>query len=71
MPDVVVDLSEADRKRLDHAWANAEEEVWGAPARFEDVPADWVDPQLEQALALIAGNLSLQDVRDGAAPGGG
>lgn len=69
LPDVVVEMSEADRVRLTMAFENQEEAVWGAPPLHPEVPADWVDPQLQKALDLIAGNLLLQEIRGGAAPG--
>ncbi|MBL9087550.1 MAG: S41 family peptidase [Planctomycetia bacterium] len=63
-PDVVVDLSAEDRKKLGQAFDNQEEAVWSAPLPFPDVPADWLDPQLARALELIGQNLLLQDIRD-------
>jgi carboxyl-terminal processing protease len=63
LPDFPVELSAADRDKLEKSFANAEEAVWGAPARFPEVPADWVDSQMQRALDLIAGNLLLQEIR--------
>lgn len=64
-PDVVVELTAEDRKRLQMAFENQEEAVWSAPAPHPDVPADWVDPQLARALELLGQGLLLQDIRDG------
>ena len=63
-PDVVVDLTADDKKKLGQAFDNQEEAVWSAPMPFPDVPADWLDPQLARALELIGQNLLLQDIRD-------
>lgn len=70
LPDVVFELTEADRARLTMAFENQEEAVWGAAPLHPEVPADWVDPQLQKALDLIAGNLLLQEIRGGASPSG-
>lgn len=63
-PDVVVDLSAAEKERLAKVFDNQEEAVWGAVLPHEDAPTDWVDPQLQRALDGIEQNLLLQDIRD-------
>lgn len=63
LPDVPVELSEEDTKKFLRARANADELLWGAQPRYPEVPADWIDPQLQRALDLIDGNLLLQEIR--------
>ena len=65
IPDVVVELSADDKTKLAKSWANADEAAWGAPVKYAEAPADWIDPQLQKALDLLAGNLLLQDIRGG------
>jgi C-terminal peptidase prc len=66
IPDVVVELSAEDLARLKDAFENQEEAYWGAPKANPDVAADWVDPQLQKALDLLAGKLPMQEIRDAA-----
>jgi carboxyl-terminal processing protease len=63
VPDVVVEMSEADAKKFLAARENLDAALWGAQPRHPDVPADWVDPQLQRALELIDGHLLLQEIR--------
>ncbi len=62
-PDVPVEMSDDDQKKFQHARTNADDALWGASPRYPDVPADWIDPQLQRALELIDGNLLLQEIR--------
>lgn len=71
IPDVVVELAQADADKLQHAWRNEDDAMWGAPPRHPDVPEGWIDPQLQRALDLIAGNLLLQEIRGGSPPKNG
>ena len=64
-PDIVVELSADDKAKFQKSWINFEEETWGATPKYPEVAADWIDPQLQKALDLIAGNLLLQDIRTG------
>jgi len=63
LPDVVVPLSDDDEKKFLKARDNADGALWGAHPRYPEVPADWIDPQLQRALDLIDGNLQLQEIR--------
>jgi carboxyl-terminal processing protease len=63
LPDVVVEIDAKDRSRLRRSWTNAEDAVWGQRPRHEDVPSDWVDPQLERAVSVLEGGLALAEVR--------
>jgi carboxyl-terminal processing protease len=64
LPDIAVETSAADREKLWKAWVNAEDAVWGHPPEHPEVPADWVDPQLQRALDLLDGNVLLQQIRE-------
>ena len=70
LPDVVVPLDEAGRTKIEKAFTNQEAEPWGEAPPFEEVPADWVDPQLARAIDLLQGRLVLQKIRDLRAEGG-
>jgi carboxyl-terminal processing protease len=61
VPDVVVPLDAKEQRRLRESWANEEDAAWGEPPRY-DVPADWVDPQVRRALAILEGGVALGDV---------
>lgn len=63
IPDLVVELSAVDAERLAKQQENEEDAIWGSKVRHADVPAGWVDPQLQKALEVIEGNLSLQEIR--------
>ena len=63
IPDLVVEPSAADADRLAKQQENEEDAIWGASVRHPDPPAGWVDPQLQKALEVIEGNLSLQEIR--------
>jgi carboxyl-terminal processing protease len=60
-PDVVVELGADDRRKLEEQWANADDATWGGVPQFDEVSADWVDPQLARALELIDGDLQLKE----------
>jgi carboxyl-terminal processing protease len=62
IPDVVVDLSDADHDRLVEYWANEEGRPWGETVRYPKVGKDYVDPQLAHALKLLEGEVVLQKI---------
>lgn len=62
IPDVVVPLGREDQERLVRQWANEEGGPWGQTPRFPEVAADWLDPQVEQALKLLEGEQVLRRI---------
>lgn len=53
VPDVVVALDTDATNRLLRQWADEEGRPWGEVARYPEIPADEVDPQLAAAVGLL------------------
>jgi len=64
LPDVVVPVDDAQRTKIEKAFTNQEAEPWGEAPPFDDVRADWIDPQLARAIDLLQGQMVLQKIRD-------
>jgi hypothetical protein len=62
IPDIVVPLDEAAGERLEKYWVDEENRPWGATPLNPDIGPDHVDPQLEQALKLLDGELILKSI---------
>jgi carboxyl-terminal processing protease len=71
VPDVVIPLSDEDALRLRKVWENEEGGAWGEGRRHDDVPADWIDPQLDRALKLLQGEVVLQRINRADGPRNG
>jgi carboxyl-terminal processing protease len=67
LPDVVLELTKAERESLFDAWENEEAAPWGQEPPHPEVPADAVDPQLRRALDVLEGQGVLSRIRR---PGG-
>lgn len=71
IPDVVLELSDDERKALAESWANEEGKPWNELTRFPEIPDDHVDPQLARGIALLQGELVLQKIKRGRRTGRG
>jgi carboxyl-terminal processing protease len=63
IPDVVVPVTDEESQRIEKAFANQESRPWGEEPPFDDVPDDWVDPQLARAVEVLQGELVLQKIQ--------
>ncbi len=71
IPDVVIPMSDENAEKLLFYWDNEEGRPWGEVRRHDDVPADWIDPQLERAIKLLEGEIVLQKIKRGRGPRSG
>jgi carboxyl-terminal processing protease len=62
IPDVVVPLEGEDSRRLREFWGDEEGRPWGQAPRHPENGVDWIDPQLEQALKLLEGEMVLRKI---------
>ena len=63
LPDVVLGLDEEQTEKLEKQFINEEGVPWQEEPQHDDVPLDWVDPQLERAIALLQGQMVLRKIR--------
>ncbi len=66
LPDIVQGLTKDERKRLLEVWDNEEDLRWGSAPKHADVPVSWIDPQLQRALDVFAGELIVRKMRPAA-----
>lgn len=66
LPDIVQPLTKEERQRLVHVWDNEEDARWGSTPKHADVPLGWVDPQLQRALDVFAGELAVRRMKPAA-----
>ena len=68
IPDIVIEIEDAEQTELKKFWADEEGKPWHELPRWPEIKDDFVDPQLVRALKLLEGEMVLQKIQQGRRP---